>query len=846
MELKKKLVAGDVVVNVGMAEEERAEMKAKYEQQLLDMERMVSSTWEEKARLSEENEKQLSRALDERKRQAQLRELECQKRFRLLQDQNDIELSIRGLLDCLRSLAFNKTAPRSAFLSGELPRRWLKDTASIVATVDAVKEHRTTALVFQTAFSEDLRLWVDGEEASDRAMARTGARRALAKLDNFRSECAKLCTLDEQSRTKAQQFATAVLDTAKKWEGEAKALMDEFREKSGHDAEPLHGVDLHVQTLGDVDRILKLIMKQADYRAEQSSLEMRGTADLVFRGMGLSQVDFASTVDRDLLQSCGTESDAHQGAPRLSTVPREKRPLHEWTPEDADGSLEGTEYTLSQLVQLESLNKKKSPQELLARPPPKFVHDLALVVRRTTGFLPSLSEEWPEPRDARLDLLQQIADAVGSALRMDLKFDPADVLKGKEVPRTLLLLQLLAIAAARAAAQHDVKSVPSAQMPISDIPKLLDAMSRSVQAALKHWESIQDVRVPSAASAGEASPTRLDATLLSLQERLEEEIQLRRRHEEKFGDLEKENANNGVVLAQRTADLELCRQAVENSGQKKEELRRQVEVLRAGLLQRARQMDGGEITRVRTELEAVSARMGDGSHKRQILASEVKKLTQQKTEIDTQRESMELEVKRAKLRMAEGLDSGVASQTEEILNLQAEQQQLDVRVATLEEKLRALTEGDEEKQENDLIEEKKTHSSNNDDAQIALQVIVEERDSLREAMDQLWTDKTRVEEELENVTQGYTNLSDRLLENTDVARELEDQLQKYENCLAMLQEHLGKQRSSPGTPPEDPTFLPEKQRSSPGITAEDPVSPVGRDNASSHYSDDDFEEPDDD
>jgi len=289
-----------------------------------------------------------------------------------------------------------------------------------------------------------------------------------------------------------------------------------------------------------------------------------------------------------------------------------------------------------------------------------------------------------------------------------------------------------------------------------------------------------------------------------------------------------------------------------------------------------------EVTRLRKELEEVAKLQSIAAQAKIQLASDVKKLAQQSLESDSQRETLELEVKRMKLRMAEGIDGAdKLHQTEEILGLQAEKQKLDVRLATLEEKLRNTAEADdlERQRETSLLEENKIFASRNDDSQMQLQVIIEERDALRDGMDQLWQEKIRVDEELDNVTEGYTHLSDRMLEKSEEARELEEKLQEYENLLSMLQENFEKSRHSPITtapehvsPPVAQAAVaaaPEPAAPAPAPAPPAPVaadaaakpaaeggapSPKGKksdaggddDGGSSHYSDEGFEEYNDD
>merc|ERR1719210_1612102 len=104
--------------------------------------------------------------------------------------------------------------------------------------------------------------------------------------------------------------------------------------------------------------------------------------------------------------------------------------------------------------------------------------------------------------------------------------------------------------------------------------------------------------------------------------------------------------------------------------------------------------------------------------------------------------------------------------------------------------MRTIAEADdgERQLETGLIEDKKAQSITTDDVQTQLQVITEERDGLRDGMDMLWQEKTRADEELENVSNGYTHLSDRLYEKIEESREVEEQLAQYENLLKMLQE----------------------------------------------------------
>jgi hypothetical protein len=277
------------------------------------------------------------------------------------------------------------------------------------------------------------------------------------------------------------------------------------------------------------------------------------------------------------------------------------------------------------------------------------------------------------------------------------------------------------------------------------------------------------------------------------------------------------------------------------------------------------------VTRLKKELEEVAEVQQAKIKAKTELAAAVKTLAQETLEADTQRETLELEVQRMKLRLAEGLDGAdKLHQTEEIVMLQAEKQKLDVKIANLEEKRRAVSEADDlaRKHETEALEASREESKRNDEIQMQLQVIIEERDALRDGMDQLWQEKTRVEEELENVEIGYGHLSERLQEKEEEARELEEKLQQYENLASMLLENSEKNHHSPVAPPLEPLSpskmeapvvaesqpeAPKSQVPTPQATEPPPKAQEnpaqngetgGNDDASSHYSDEGFEELD--
>merc|ERR1711879_53515 len=76
-----------------------------------------------------------------------------------------------------------------------------------------------------------------------------------------------------------------------------------------------------------------------------------------------------------------------------------------------------------------------------------------------------------------------------------------------------------------------------------------------------------------------------------------------------------------------------------------------------------------------------------------------------------------------------------------------------------------------------------------EDAHLQMQIVQEERDALREAMEQHWNEKAAVDEELQYRMQGYVNLSERLNTHQDELCELETLVERKRQEVASLQKN---------------------------------------------------------
>lgn len=787
-ELKKKLMAqggsgggGGGGPGVGMTQEEREQYQSGFVQKIKDMEAMINSNWDEKKKVSEEHERRMANLKAESDRAAQAVESERLKRLKMLEEKNDPELSIRGLVDLVAALPKMESPP--PVLSG-LPRTWLKGWSSLAQVADDINEHRSMVLVVKTAFDEDIRLWGEGLEANELGMSFTGLQRCLPKLGNVQRECEAMLKLEEKGLQQGYELAESL----------QKAMQDITPGRCVHMFKGLVTADANDEALGaeqeaafaaaqanvaEIGRIVTLIDGQLKAKLESlqlaSSFQMKDSCELILRNLQVPNPDGAP--NPEALQESG---QALQGI--VQDGGSSAKPLKEYTAADADDSIQNTELILGHILRWELLcggKMKKTAAELLARPPPKFVHDVAVMVKANTGFPKELNNEWLDARQQKIDNLQIIATSVSEALNVTVDFDPEMVLKGKEVPKTMRILQLLAIAAAKQmpdAPSRNSNGLTRAR----DLPRILDAMQRCVKAARESVDSRRQDK-------GNAN-SALEERLTQMQRQLEEEVKTRLSEEELTLSVQRQLREAQADLRKLTTQKDLDQEQQLTVEQEKAELQRQAEELASSGSPEEMTEDSvmkllaAQIAEVAKALEQDSAEVNE-MRQRQA------ELERGRKDLDTTCANLSMELARQKKKLEE--QEKLVGQTPEAQQaiLQAAEQKLTIRAETLEEKGKTMVEAAEEKRQivseaRAVVQELKAKT---DDLEVQVNIVQEERDALRDAMEQLWKSKTIVEEDLESVSQGYIGLTERMNEMQDEKQNLEEMIENVENERARLQ-----------------------------------------------------------
>jgi len=806
-ELKKKLAAGGGGGGAGgcMTAEEREAEQQKFQRQLKEMEQMMNNNWGEKAKLSEEHERQMQKLREERARAAQALEEERSRRLRLLQEKNDLELSLRGLVDLVTSLPkFPKDPP--SVLSGELPRSWLKTQRALRQSFEALSQQKTLVHVFKHAFDEDVKLWGEGAETEDVGLMLTGLSRVVPKLDKLRKGGEKLLQLEGQCMSDALELDEGVGKAIVDLEAFRKELAEEASERvalgqseeeaaaavaAENEVAAGEGKASSAAAVEQVSRMLSLIHKQVQEKVQElgrlSEVEMGQTCEIVLKFSEGCLIEGSDEAQHSCQYLKALIAD-----PGLAMLPAgmPAKPLREYQPDEVQDTPVTTEALLRQLIRWEGVvgKTKKSPAELLARPPPKFLLDVTVAIKAATGFPPGIEETWPDAREERLARFQQISDAVSHVLGVPVDFDGVDVLKGKEVSKTLRLMQLMAVAAARSGADVCGDARTEGMAKAQELPAMLDAMGRCIQNAKA---CVEAQRSEAAAARGDGERS-LEEKIVALEAQLAEEARARSAQEEALANAERALQETKAAIRNISNECERTQaEAAVEEGPDAEQLdmERQLEELRQLAEAPADLPDQGIISMLAQQLEGLQRDLEQATQ--DVTQTEAKKqeLKASVAESAAQARRIEADVQREREKRETDQELIGQSPEEQKLILEAHEQKLRQRSNDLEAQIAQMqSEIDEHKAVNrKLASEKEELAAKAEDTNLQMQIVQEERDSLREAMEQLWTEKATVDEDLEMQMGGYINLSERVNLQQDENDELAEKVEAKKNEVARLQ-----------------------------------------------------------
>lgn len=221
------------------------------------------------------------------------------------------------------------------------------------------------------------------------------------------------------------------------------------------------------------------------------------------------------------------------------------------------------------------------------------------------------------------------------------------------------------------------------------------------------------------------------------------------------------------------------------------ELERQVQELLRDAASPADLPDEELLRMLTTQLDEVKQTVSRDEGDITDLESKQQEISAAVKEAETHSRQLEAEVQRDRQRRETEQELMGQSPEEQKVILEAREQKLRSKAETLEAQIaQMLTEAEDRIASNQRLGQD-THEllAKVEDATLQMQIVQEERDAMREAMEQLWVEKATVDEELENLNQSYINLTESLTTQEAEFFDLESLLEQRKNEVAGLQKN---------------------------------------------------------
>jgi len=307
---------------------------------------------------------------------------------------------------------------------------------------------------------------------------------------------------------------------------------------------------------------------------------------------------------------------------------------------------------------------------------------------------------------------------------------------------------------------------------------MLEAMMRCIH-KVKQRVEVQRKQVQQTTSTGEQS---LEEQISGVKEQLQEESRSRLRQEEKLGAVERslQEVQNDIKRVEQEFELNGGGQDPEE-----EELTRQLEALMRDASNPEAIPDEDIIRMLSSQVEEVRRDLDQHESDKSGLEAQQQDLAKNLQESLSQAKAVEAEVQRERQRRDMEEELMGQSPEEQKLILEAHQKKATIRVETLQTQISGLqTEAQDRKASIEKAQQTKLDLIKQvDDTQLQMEIVQEERDAMREAMEQLFNEKAAVDEELDERQMAYTYLTERINRLQDDTCDLQDLVAEKQQSL---------------------------------------------------------------
>ena len=297
------------------------ELELKYKNQIKELESAMQDTWEQKEKVSKAKEAERQALIKEQEAAVQRAQEEREKMWQMLEEKNDVELSVRNACDTAKNLPSSE---------------WMTKVRHMLALEQEAKEEMTVATVYRNAFTTDSTLISliqgDGMTSTAAASASPGKdaaaannvnnasptaalnaasiRQALSKLQHLQTTTLSLMKAQNDLILFTADFVREVRSACELWEKapEAEEVVNEVAQMSEESIQKMNDAAEKAQLREDAARGLRMVLRQLNKKRGEMSGVICDEREKLF-AMSSTAKDLLNAIDTEIERTNASKDD---------------------------------------------------------------------------------------------------------------------------------------------------------------------------------------------------------------------------------------------------------------------------------------------------------------------------------------------------------------------------------------------------------------------------------------------------------------------------------------------------------------------------------------------------------
>jgi len=405
------------------------EQEARYQNQIKELEDAMKDTWEQKEKVSQQKEVERQGLIKEQATALQRAQDEREKRWQMLEEKNDVELSVRNACDTAQNLPSSE---------------WMTKVRHMLALEQETKEEMTVTTVYRNAFTTDAALVSivrgdatvpiaasPGKDASNgsllgpssnTAVNAAAIKQVLSKLHHLQSTSSSLMNAQNELISFTSGFVREVRAACEQWEQApaVEEVVNDGTQMSEENIQKKKAAAEDAQLREDAARGLRMVLRQLNKKRAEMSEVVCDEREKLFDMLGVAK-DLFSVLEVEI-----DKTEGRKGDDDIDAADIDAQITFLTTAKDDLGKFLDANSKVTKTPAVESLDQPAAVEDEVTESDIKAAKPLGVSTGRILNKQITSSNDSSSASSARLNITSKDGGWVGSGspgdyLQIDLK-----------------------------------------------------------------------------------------------------------------------------------------------------------------------------------------------------------------------------------------------------------------------------------------------------------------------------------------------------------------------------------------------------------------------------------------